>query len=204
MRAKTPPTPISAGRMGMTTEADKNALWVFGYGSLMWRPGFPFDAHSPARLEGAHRALCIYSVLHRGTPSEPGLVLGLDEGGRCEGVAFRVEPGAENDTIAYLRQREQVTDVYVETYREIALANGSGQSVRALTFVADPTHAQYAGALDLEAQLRIVRAGRGQAGPNIDYVLNTVEHLESLGTHDPLLFALAERLRKEIDEGLGG
>ncbi|WP_244462646.1 gamma-glutamylcyclotransferase [Methyloceanibacter caenitepidi] len=188
----------------MTTESGKNTLWVFGYGSLMWRPGFPFDAHTPARLEGAHRALCIYSVLHRGTPNEPGLVLGLDEGGRCEGVAFRVEPGAENDTIAYLREREQVTDVYVETYREIVLSNGSGQTVRALTYVADPTHAQYAGALDIETQLRIVRAGRGQAGANIDYVLNTVEHLESLGTHDPLLFALAERLRNEMDEELGG
>lgn len=203
MRAKIPPTPISAGLMGMTTEADKNALWVFGYGSLMWRPGFPFDAHSPARLDGAHRALCIYSILHRGTPSDPGLVLGLDEGGRCEGVAFRVEPGAENDTIAYLRQREQVTDVYVETYREIVLSNGSGQSVMALTYVADPSHAQYAGALDIETQLRIVRACRGQAGANIDYVLNTVEHLESLGTHDPLLFALAERLRQGSDEGRG-
>lgn len=204
MRAKTPPTPILGDRMGMTTESGKNTLWVFGYGSLMWRPGFPFDAHTPARLEGAHRALCIYSVLHRGTPNEPGLVLGLDEGGRCEGVAFRVEPGAENDTIAYLREREQVTDVYVETYREIVLSNGSGQTVRALTYVADPTHAQYAGALDIETQLRIVRAGRGQAGANIDYVLNTVEHLESLGTHDPLLFALAERLRNEMDEEVGG
>lgn len=204
MRVRTPPTLISGGHTGMTTEADKNALWVFGYGSLMWRPGFPFDAHSPARLEGSHRALCIYSVLHRGTPSEPGLVLGLDEGGRCEGVAFRVERGAENDTVAYLRQREQVTDVYIETYREIALSNGSGQTVRALTFVADPNHRQYAGRLDLEAQLRIVRASRGQAGANIDYVLNTVEHLEELGTHDPLLFALAERLRREADEGFEG
>ena len=193
--------PISAGRTGMTTDADKNALWVFGYGSLMWRPDFPFDAQSPARLEGAHRALCIYSILHRGTPSNPGLVLGLDEGGQCEGVAFRVEPGAENDTVAYLRHREQVTDVYVETYREISLSDGSGQSVMALTFVADPNHAQYAGKLDLEAQLHIVRACRGQAGANIDYVLNTVEHLEALGTHDPLLFALAERLRREADEG---
>ena len=190
--------------MGMTTDADKSALWVFGYGSLMWRPGFPFDAQSPARLDGAHRALCIYSILHRGTPSEPGLVLGLDEGGRCEGVAFRVARGAENDTITYLRQREQVTDVYVETYREIVLANGSGKTVTALTFVADPNHAQYAGALDIETQLRIVRACRGQAGPNIEYVLNTVAHLESLGTHDPLLFALAERLRNETDDRLGG
>ena len=173
-----------------------SALWVFGYGSLMWRPGFPFDAQSPARLEGAHRALCIYSILHRGTLDNPGLVLGLDDGGDCHGLAFRVEPGAESDTVAYLRRREQVTDVYVETYREIALGDGTGQTVTALTFVADPHHPQYAGSLDLEAQLRIVRVCRGKAGANIDYVFNTVEHLEALGTHDALLFALAERLRR--------
>ncbi|MGA9442776.1 MAG: gamma-glutamylcyclotransferase [Methyloceanibacter sp.] len=178
-----------------------SALWVFGYGSLMWRPGFPFDAQSPARLEGAHRALCIYSILHRGTLDNPGLVLGLDDGGDCHGLAFRVEPGTESDTVAYLRRREQVTDVYVETYREIALGDGTGQTVTALTFVADPHHPQYAGLLDLEAQLRIVRAGRGQAGANIDYVLNTVEHLEALGMHDALLFTLAERLRRSAGDG---
>lgn len=188
----------------MTNNADRNALWVFGYGSLMWRPGFPFVTQSPARLEGAHRALCIYSIEHRGTRRNPGLVMGLDEGGMCEGVAFRVEPGAENDTITYLRQREQVTDVYLETYRQVALSNGSGQTVTALTFVTDPDHPQYAGKLDLEAQLRIVRTSRGQAGANIDYVLNTVEHLEALGTHDELLFALADRLRREGQEGERG
>ena len=192
--------PISGDHTGMTTEADRNALWVFAYGSLMWRPGFPFNLQSPAHLTGVHRALCVYSILHRGTPSSPGLVLGLDEGGECRGVAFRVEPGAENDTVAYLRQREQVTEVYLETYREISLSNGSGRKVMALTFLADRTHAQYAGALDVEAQLRIVRACRGQAGANIDYVLNTVEHLEALGTHDPALFALADHLRSESDE----
>lgn len=174
-----------------------SALWVFGYGSLMWRPDFPFDARAPARLQGAHRALCIYSIQHRGTPENPGLVLGLDVGGDCHGVAFRVEPGAENDTVAYLRQREQVTDVYVETYRPIVLGDRSDETVMALTFVANPKHPQYAGTLEIEEQLRIVRACRGQAGANAEYVLNTVEHLEELGTHDPLLFALAARLRSE-------
>jgi len=205
MRVKTPPMPTSAGRMGMTTDADKKALWVFGYGSLMWRPDFAFDVQSPARLEGLHRALCIYSIVHRGTLSAPGLVMGLAAGGECHGVAFRVERGAENDTIAYLREREQVTDVYVEAYRPVTLSDGSRRTVKALTFVTDSRHPQYAGKLDIEAQLEIVRSRRGQAGANIDYVLNTVAHLEALGTHDPLLFALAERLRcgKE-DEECGG
>ncbi|MDJ0513155.1 MAG: gamma-glutamylcyclotransferase [Methyloceanibacter sp.] len=192
--------PTSADRMGMTTNADKNDLWVFGYGSLMWRPDFPFDVQSPARLKGLHRALCIYSVVHRGTFNAPGLVMGLAAGGECHGVAFRVERGAENDTVAYLRQREQVTDVYVEAYRPVTLSDGSGHTVKALTFVTDPSHPQYAGALDIEVQLEIVRSRRGQAGANIDYVLNTVAHLEALGTHDPSLFALAARLRRGADD----
>ena len=200
MQVKTPQMPTSAGRTGMTTNANENALWVFGYASLMWRPDFPFDAQIPARLEGLHRALCVYSVLHRGTFSAPGLVMGLDAGGECHGVAFRVERGAENDTVAYLRQREQVTDVYVEAYRPVTLSDGSGHTVTALTFVADQSHPQYAGALDIEVQLEIVRSRRGQAGANIDYVLNTVAHLEALGTHDPMLFDLAERLRRGTDD----
>ena len=100
-------------------------LWVFGYGSLMWRPGFPHFEAQPARLKGAHRALCVYSVVHRGTHcSKPGLVLGLDQGGACHGVAFRVDQGAEDKTVAYLREREQVTDVYVEAVRPVPLLDG--------------------------------------------------------------------------------
>lgn len=185
----------------MTTDQDNRALWVFGYGSLMWRPGFSFDAQVHGLLRGSHRALCVYSVHHRGTPEQPGLVLGLDRGGACRGVAFRVTPGAEDDTIAYLREREQVSGVYVEAYRTVRLADGSGRPVRpvrpvrALTYLADTTHSQYAGKLDLEAQARIVRTCHGPLGANIDYVLNTVRHLEAFGLHDSRLFALAARLR---------
>jgi cation transport protein ChaC len=169
-------------------------LWVFGYGSLMWRPGFNFEEQAPARLMGAHRALCVYSVVHRGTHAEPGLVLGLDKGGACRGVAFRVVAGAEDETLAYLRAREQVTDVYVEALRPITLLDGSNRGFRALCYLVDPTHPQYAGSLSLEEQLRIVRTGKGQAGGNIEYVLNTVRHLEKVGVHDSELAALAERL----------
>ncbi|MGE5261348.1 MAG: gamma-glutamylcyclotransferase, partial [Actinomycetota bacterium] len=125
-------------------------LWVFGYGSLMWRPGFDFADQAPARLMGAHRALCVYSVVHRGTHAEPGLVLGLDKGGSCRGVAFRVVAGAEDETIAYLRAREQVTDVYREATRPITLLDGSNRGFRALCYLVDPNHAQYAGSLSLE------------------------------------------------------
>lgn len=172
-------------------------FWVFGYGSLMWRPGFPFEAQVPGILDGSHRALCVYSVLHRGTREEPGLVLGLDHGGACQGVAFRVTPGAEDDTVAYLREREQVTDVYVEAYRDVRLDDGSNRMVTALTYLADCNHAQYAGPLSLEEQLRIVLRCSGQAGANIEYVLNTVQHLEELGVHDDMLANLATLLRRE-------
>jgi cation transport protein ChaC len=169
-------------------------LWVFGYGSLMWRPGFDFAEQAPARLMGAHRALCVYSIVHRGTHAEPGLVLGLDRGGSCRGVAYRVAAGAEDETIAYLRAREQVTDVYLEAMRPIRLLDGSNRSLRALCYLVDPKHAQYAGSLSLEERLRIVRSGKGHAGGNIEYVLNTVRHLEKAGVHDPELAALAALL----------
>ena len=115
----------------------------------MWRPGFEFIEQVPARLIGEHRALCVYSFDHRGTPEKPGLVLGLDRGGACRGVAYRVQPGAEDATVAYLRAREQVTDVYVEAYRPVRLLDGSDRIVKALTYLVDRGHVQYAGVLSL-------------------------------------------------------
>ena len=169
-------------------------LWVFGYGSLMWRPGFAFEASTHGLLKGAHRSLCVYSEFHRGTKEQRGLVLGLDRGGACRGIVFRVKAGAEQETIGYLREREQVTAVYVEAYRKVKLLDNSDRTVDALTYLVDRNHAQYAGALPLEEQLRLVRGGKGQSGANIDYVLNTLRHLQAEGVHDPRLAALAARL----------
>jgi glutathione-specific gamma-glutamylcyclotransferase len=168
-------------------------LWVFGYGSLIWRPGFPFAERRLARLVGAHRSLCVYSWVHRGTPERPGLVLGLDLGGTCRGVAFRVAAADRDAVIAYLREREQVTAVSRELMREIRFADGS--ATRALTYQVDRRHGQYAGKLDADTQLRLVAEAEGRSGRNRDYVINTAAHLAELGMPDPRLDALAARLR---------
>ncbi len=172
-----------------------NYLWVFGYGSLMWRPGFPYVEARPARMLGVHRALCVYSWVHRGTPERPGLVLGLDRGGTCRGMAFRVAPEDREEVVAYLRAREQVTGVYLEQVRDVRFEDGG--TAPALTYVVDRAHEQYAGKLDVHDQLRIVAQAQGQSGRNAEYVINTALHLAAIGVPDRLLSALAERLGAE-------
>ena len=169
-------------------------LWVFAYGSLMWRPDFPFVERVEARLVGAHRALCVYSFVHRGTPERPGLVLGLDRGGACRGIAYRVPMAERASTVAYLRAREQVTSVYRESMRPVWLKQSPQRQVSALCFMIDRGHAQYAGRLSLEQQLHHVRQGHGQSGANRDYVIATVTALEELGFRETELHLLAERL----------
>ena len=170
-------------------------LWVFGYGSLMWRPGFEYLERLEARLIGAHRALCVYSFVHRGTPERPGLVLGLDHGGTCRGIAYRVAAAERARTIAYLRAREQGTSVYLERVRAVWLKSEPERRVPALCYVVDRGHVQYAGRLTLEQQLHHVRQGHGQSGANRDYVIETVAALEQLGYRETELHLLAERLR---------
>lgn len=176
----------------MTADLGAADLWVFGYGSLIWRPGFPFAESQPARLHGYHRSLCVFSHVHRGTPERPGLVLGLDRGGICRGLAFRVAATDAIETVAYLRAREQATSVYLERHMPVRLEDG--RSVRALVYVADRRHLQYAGRLPAEERFALVRDGRGGSGPNPDYVLQTHEHLRKMGVIDPVLADLAHRL----------
>jgi glutathione-specific gamma-glutamylcyclotransferase len=172
-------------------------LWVFGYGSLMWRPGFDYLEKRQAKLLGEHRALCIYSFHHRGTPEKPGLVLGLDRGGACNGMAFRVAEKDRMQTIAYLRDREQVTSVYREVIRSVWLDDDARNRVSALAYVADRSHPQYAGRLSLDQQLHLVRQGHGVNGANGDYVVSTVEALERAGYRDASLHRLVMALRHE-------
>jgi len=171
-------------------------FWVFGYGSLMWRPGFAYADRSPALLTGLHRQLCIYSHVHRGTPDNPGLVMGLDRGGRCRGIAYRIDEKDRIATIDYLRAREQVAMVYIESLRTIELMGEKRRKVRALTFVVDRGHDQYAGRLGLDQQLDLVLKGVGQSGRCIDYVRSTAAHLAEIGVRDHGLEALVEALDK--------
>ncbi len=167
-------------------------LWVFGYGSLMWRPGFDHAERCQGAINGYHRSLCIFSHVHRGTPDAPGLVPGLDRGGRCRGVAFRVEGARRDETLAYLREREQATSVYLE--RQVAVRLDDGRRVEAVTYVADRAHAQYAGRLPAGELLRLIRQGHGISGANPDYVRATHGKLAEMGVSDPVLAELAAAL----------
>lgn len=172
--------------------ASASPHWVFGYGSLIWRPGFEYLRSELALLAGAHRRLCIYSYRHRGTPERPGLVFGLVRGGSCRGMAFAVDPGKWDEVHDYLADRELDRGVYVERSRPVRL--GSGETVRALAFMVDERHVQYAGKLDIAEQARLVRAGVGESGANPEYVLATAAHLKKLGIRDRYLDELVKVL----------
>ncbi|MCM2293483.1 gamma-glutamylcyclotransferase [Allorhizobium sp. BGMRC 0089] len=171
-------------------------FWVFGYGSLMWNPGFPYEEQIRARAHGFHRSLCIRSFVHRGTEAVPGLVLGLDRGGSCQGLAFRVSNETWLQTLAYLRERELVTSVYLERHLPLTLADG--RRIQALGYVVDRSHHQYAGAITVEEAAAIVLRATGRSGPNRAYVENTVAHLKGMGIRDRWLERLADSLHTDI------
>lgn len=156
--------------------------WVFGYGSLMWRPGFSFLERQLATLHGRRRAFCIYSVHHRGTYQRPGLVLGLAPGGSTRGAAYRVAEADWAEVYAYLREREQPTETYVERRRFVRLADG--RRVETLVFLSDTAHPQWAGALSLERQAELIAGATGLSGKNVDYLRDLVDHLREMGVRD--------------------
>lgn len=166
-------------------------LWVFGYGSLLWRPGFDYLEKQRARVFGYHRSLCVWSWHHRGQPESPGLVFGLDAGGSVLGMAFLVPAESKHATVDYLYEREMVTHVYAP---RVVRARTAGGEVQALTFTVDRTHRQYAGRLPFGTALDVVRDAHGKSGPNREYVLETARTLDDLSVHDPTLQRLATSL----------
>ena len=171
----------------MSEEEDRkgrpdSGRWVFGYGSLMWRPGFAFVERQAAVLHGRRRAFCIYSVHHRGTPERKGLVLGLAPGGAVRGAAYRVAEADWPEVYAYLKEREQPTETYVEATVSVRLADG--RKVQALGFLSDTAHPQWAGDLSFEEQARLIAGSSGLSGRNIDYLRDLVEHLHEEKVRD--------------------
>lgn len=162
-------------------------FWIFGYGSLMWNPGFPHLASAPALLRGYHRAFCIYSYRYRGTPERPGLVLGLDRGGCCRGRAFHVAANDGPEVLRYLHDREMSGGVYQPRWVPVEIA---GMRRRAIAFIADRAHDHYAGKLEQDRLVALIRQGHGGRGSNRHYLAETVRHLDELGIHEGRLHDL--------------
>jgi len=174
-------------------------FWVFAYGSLIWNPGFPYKSRQAARLAGYRRGYCIRSMIYRGTPQAPGLVLGLEKGGECEGVGYCVAGELMAATMDYLRERELITSVYDEALVSIETREGARHD--AYTYVANPAHAQYVEMQDFDAAVAIIAAAAGVAGPNYEYAINTWANLAGLGIRDALVERVADALRGR--EGAG-
>lgn len=173
-------------------------LWVFAYGSLMWRPGFEHEEAVAATIYGFHRAMCVLSHHYRGTPEAPGLVLGLDRGGSCRGKVLRVAAANRAQVLAYLHERELISGVYAPRFVKAVLDDG--RRVEAYAFLAERRHEQYAGDITLERMANMIRSGVGSAGTAREYLANTVDHLDAIGLTDSTL----HRLLRLVDEGEAG
>jgi cation transport protein ChaC len=172
------------------------SFWVFGYGSLMWNPGFPFEERRHAVLPGFHRRFCIRSTIYRGTPEQPGLVLGVDAGGECHGMAFRVEASRRDEVLRYLYERELPTKVYTPTWVSVVI---NGEPTDALTFVVKRDHRQFT-CVSEDEMAAIIASSAGANGSNFEYLENTVHALHELGVPDHELDILHQRvctLRRE-------
>ena len=179
--------------------APRGDLWVFGYGSLMWSPGFRSSQKSAGKVHGYHRSLCVYSHRYRGTPRRPGLVMGLCRGGSCWGMVYRVAAARAARVLRYLWRREMRNRVYCPSFLRVRIPGG--REIRALAFVADAWHRQFAGDLDVHRTAVLVAQGIGERGSNIDYLSYTLAHMHELGVRDPhldriLLAALELRARE--------
>ncbi len=181
----------------------RTETWIFGYGSLMWKPGFDYVEKRMARLGGFRRCFALRSEHYRGTPEFPGLVLGLDwsPDEACDGIAFRIDPSKDLTVRHYLAARELISRAYFETVYPIELlcdGPGRGEHRDAVCYILDRTHPQYAGQLSLEAQANTICQASGPSGPNTEYLLNTVDQLRSIGVEDRELNALAAVVRARL------
>lgn len=168
-------------------------IWIYGYGSLIWRPEFEFVERRHALLHGYHRSLCLWSRVNRGTPERPGLVFALDSGGSCRGVVFRIDQTHASQIMDALWRREMASGAYIPRWLNCRTENGN---ITALAFTMNRTTSGYVRDLPEEQLLHIVRTAHGSYGPCIDYVLETADALQRHGIVDKRLFAIARQLRQ--------
>ncbi|HTI18192.1 MAG TPA: gamma-glutamylcyclotransferase [Trinickia sp.] len=180
----------SLGRMLKDWDG-QNDLWLFGYGSLIWNPGMPAAESVRARISGYHRGLYLWSRVNRGTPEQPGLVLALDRGGSCTGVAFRLSGETAMPHLQALWRREMPMGSYRPAWLPCRLADG--RNVPALAFVMRRDVLTYTGKLPDSVIRRVFGCAQGRYGTTIDYVSRTVEALRESGIPDRALEALLKR-----------
>lgn len=171
----------------------QEGIWIFGYASLMWNPGFPFLESHTALLRGYHRALCIYSTRYRGTPKKPGLVMGLDRGGSCKGRAFLLAAADVPKVMDYLYAREMDTGTYLPKFLTVKLSDG--RKVKAFHFLVRRNHKQYTGKLSIDETVKLVCSGVGPRGSSIEYLQNTLDHLNTMGIDEGLLHKICDRAK---------
>jgi cation transport protein ChaC len=166
--------------------------WVFAYGSLMWNPAIEFAEAQPCLLDGWRRSFCFWMPLGRGTPELPGLMLALERGGNCEGIAYRVAANQVRSELAIVWNREMLSGVYKPQWVKIRLRDG--RTVTAVTFEIDTGHCQYAGDLSMERKAHHIAFAEGRRGACRDYLVNTAAHARALGIHDPYIEDLVQKV----------
>lgn len=171
-------------------------LWVFAYGSLIWNPAFHFVERQKAHLYGYHRQFCLWTSLGRGSPDRPGLMLGLEHGGCCTGVAFRIAADAAEIELEAIWRREMLTGAYRPRWLPVHVGH---ERLRAIGFVINRRHQRYARGVPEAEVVATVAHAEGALGACRDYLFNTVAHLEELGIHDRRLTRLAAAVRAYRD-----
>lgn len=172
-------------------------IWLFGYGSLMWNPTINYEERIPARVYGYHRQFCLWTLMGRGSPERPGLMLALQSGGSCDGFAYKVSPKIADEELAIVWNREMISGAYVP--RIVTLHTDDGE-VPGIAFVINRQHERYAGRLEPDNMIDALAHAEGPIGRCCDYLFSTVEHMDELGIGDGAMHDLARRVRKELSD----
>ena len=181
----------------LLAEHNPDDLWIFAYGSLIWKPEFEHVEHCRATATGWHRSFCMKITRWRGTPAQPGLMMGLDRGGSCQGVAYRLPAEDRFGQLGRLVRREMSVKPATNTPRWIRIRRSKGQ-LRALAMTVNPKGSAYIGRLPPEEVARMLAVAAGHLGSGAEYLFQTVKHLDEYGIRDAYLWRLQELVAREI------